>query len=252
MALVECSTHGRTGRSTPFDHAPIEVGRKTRVPRGPPLLRDERDAGESLVDLAAAPQRLDGLGPQHGGVVAPRVDLDAEAPLRLRVAVERLLELAAERAEAPLEARALLALLRGRRLLRAEAPLEVLAARRPGLLALRERAPLLVAAPLRLADLVAQALDEVLGDARALRARPRALELGPRVAEGRPQRLDEHVLLAARRPGQEKGAKFPTSKAPISVVFRSFRPIFGRAIISRSALDAWMFSPERARAERSR
>ena len=37
-----------------------------------------------------------------------------------------------------------------------------------------------------------------------------------------------------------KGAKFPTSKAPISAVSHSFRLIFGRAIISRSALDAWM------------
>ena len=53
-------------------------------------------------------------------------------------------------------------------------------------------------------------------------------------------------------PGQQKGAKFPTSKAPISVVFRSFRLIFGRAIISRNGLEAWTFFPERARAEHSR
>ena len=38
--------------------------------------------------------------------------------------------------------------------------------------------------------------------------------------------------------GQEKGAKFPTSKAPISVVFHSFRLIFGRGIISRNGLEA--------------
>ena len=42
-------------------------------------------------------------------------------------------------------------------------------------------------------------------------------------------------------PGQHKRARFPTSKAPISVIFHSFRLIFGRAIISRNGLDAWMF-----------
>jgi len=52
-------------------------------------------------------------------------------------------------------------------------------------------------------------------------------------------------------PGQEKGAKFPNFKGS-SVVFRSFRLIFGRAIISRSALDAWVLFPKRARAEHSR
>ena len=38
--------------------------------------------------------------------------------------------------------------------------------------------------------------------------------------------------------GREKGAKIPTSKAHISVVFHSFRLIFGRAIISRNGLEA--------------
>ena len=52
--------------------------------------------------------------------------------------------------------------------------------------------------------------------------------------------------------GQQKGAKIPTSKAPISVGFHSFRLIFGRAIISRNGLEAWMLFPERARAEHSR
>ena len=42
----------------------------------------------------------------------------------------------------------------------------------------------------------------------------------------------------AYRSGQDKRAKFQTSKAPISAVFHSFRLIFGRAIISRSALEA--------------
>ena len=41
-------------------------------------------------------------------------------------------------------------------------------------------------------------------------------------------------------------------KAPISAVFHSFRLIFGRAIISRNGLEAWMHFPERARAEHSR
>ena len=52
--------------------------------------------------------------------------------------------------------------------------------------------------------------------------------------------------------GQQKRAKFPTSKAPISADFHSFRLIFGRAIISRSGLDAWALFPERAHAEHSR
>ena len=52
--------------------------------------------------------------------------------------------------------------------------------------------------------------------------------------------------------GQQKRAKFPTSKAPFSAVFYSFRLIFGRAIISRSGLEAWMLFWERARAEHSR
>ena len=53
---------------------------------------------------------------------------------------------------------------------------------------------------------------------------------------------------AVSAPGQEKRAKFPTSKAPISAVFHSFRLIFGRAIISRNGLEAWMlFFGTRAR-----
>ena len=38
--------------------------------------------------------------------------------------------------------------------------------------------------------------------------------------------------------GQEKGAKIPTSKAHISVVFHSFWLTFGRVIISRNGLEA--------------
>ena len=51
---------------------------------------------------------------------------------------------------------------------------------------------------------------------------------------------------------QEKGATFPTSKAPMSAVFHSFRLIFGRSIIPRSALEACVLFPERALAEHSR
>jgi len=40
------------------------------------------------------------------------------------------------------------------------------------------------------------------------------------------------------RSGQDKRAKFPTSKARISAVFHSFPLIFGRAIISRNGLEA--------------
>ena len=40
--------------------------------------------------------------------------------------------------------------------------------------------------------------------------------------------------------------------APISVVFHSFRLMFGRAIISRNGLEAWVLFPERARAEHPR
>ena len=53
-------------------------------------------------------------------------------------------------------------------------------------------------------------------------------------------------------PGREKSANFPTSKAPLSAGFHSFRLIFGRAIIPRNGLEACMSSPERARAEHSR
>ena len=52
---------------------------------------------------------------------------------------------------------------------------------------------------------------------------------------------------AAHRPGQDKRAKFPTSKADLGR-FHSFWLIFGRAIISRNGLEARMlFSGTRAR-----
>ena len=49
-------------------------------------------------------------------------------------------------------------------------------------------------------------------------------------------------------PGQDKRAKFPTSKPHISAVFHSFWLIFGRAIISWDSLEARMlFFGTRAR-----
>ena len=67
-------------------------------------------------------------------------------------------------------------------------------------------------------------------------------------ADGRLRALTTDSL----RTGQHKRAKFPTSKARFSAIFHSFRLIFGRAIISRNGLEAWMLFPERARAEHSR
>jgi hypothetical protein len=72
---------------------------------------------------------------------------------------------------------------------------------------------------------------------------------------GHPEAAEALLGLGAAdtsRPGRQKRAKCPTSKAPISAGFHSFRLIFGRAIISRSGLDAWALFPERARAEQSR
>ena len=60
------------------------------------------------------------------------------------------------------------------------------------------------------------------------------------------------TVAALSMAGQHKRATFPTSKAHISASFHSFWLIFGRAIISRNGLEAWMLFPERARAEHSR
>ena len=64
--------------------------------------------------------------------------------------------------------------------------------------------------------------------------------------------MDAKIRLGALEAGQDKSATCPTSKAPSSAVFHSFRLSFGRAIISRTGLEAWMLFPERARAEHSR
>ena len=93
------------------------------------------------------------------------------------------------------------------------------------------------------------AVDSDWRDGRAVAA---ALRCRATYATAAGAALGARPRLCARLTGQQKRAKFPTSKAHISVVFRSFRLIFGRAIISRSALDAWMLFPERARAEHSR
>ena len=70
-------------------------------------------------------------------------------------------------------------------------------------------------------------------------------------AEARAERVADAGEAHDRRPGQHTGATCPTSKAPISAAFRSLWLIFGRAMISRSGLEARMLVPERARAERS-
>ena len=78
--------------------------------------------------------------------------------------------------------------------------------------------------------------------------------LGYSISSGEPSEagcLECVDAALAYLPGQEKRAKFPTSKAPISAVFHSFRLIFGRAIISWNGLEAWMLFPERLRAEHS-
>ncbi|KAH8072132.1 polysaccharide pyruvyl transferase [Aureococcus anophagefferens] len=54
----------------------------------------------------------------------------------------------------------------------------------------------------------------------------------------------KHARLHA---GQEKRATFPTSKAPISAVFHSFRLIFGRATISRNGSTTTSSTGSRAR-----
>ena len=82
-------------------------------------------------------------------------------------------------------------------------------------------------------------------------ATPATFEADARALLGASRGLAARILDLIE-PGQDKRAKFPTSKAHISAVFHSFWLIFGRAIISRNGLEAWMLFPERARAEHSR
>ena len=83
-----------------------------------------------------------------------------------------------------------------------------------------------------------------------------AREYARRVAGGAPGEAREPAVSYAAfgrwQPGQDKRAKFPTSKPHISAVFHSFWLIFGRAIISRNGLEAWMIFLELARAKHSR
>jgi hypothetical protein len=72
-------------------------------------------------------------------------------------------------------------------------------------------------------DLVAAVTEVVCADALEV-VRKEAPHLGPGVT--------------THGAGQHKRATCPTSKAPISAVFHSFRLIFGRAIISRNGLEA--------------
>ena len=53
-------------------------------------------------------------------------------------------------------------------------------------------------------------------------------------------------------PRAAKESEIPNFKGSYLGRFHSFRLIFGRAIISRNGLEAWMLFPERARAEHSR
>jgi hypothetical protein len=72
-------------------------------------------------------------------------------------------------------------------------------------------------------------------------------------SSGRRVPFDAHGDRHLSRPRDAaRGANFPTSKAPLSAVFYSFWLLFGRAITSRSGLEAWMLFLERARAARSR
>ena len=80
-------------------------------------------------------------------------------------------------------------------------------------------------------------------------ARRRAARLGAAGAAARADAAEaERRALEAARAARESGAgrheraTCPTSKAPISAVFHSFRLIFGRASISRNGLEAWMLS----------
>ncbi|KAH8069308.1 serine threonine-protein kinase [Aureococcus anophagefferens] len=89
------------------------------------------------------------------------------------------------------------------------------------------------------------AVRRALGRVDACRAVAACLKRFPRDA-----RVQEYGCRAAVYLGAGKECDIP--KAPLSAVFRSFRLIFGRAIISRSALEACMLFPERARGEQSR
>ena len=64
--------------------------------------------------------------------------------------------------------------------------------------------------------------------------------------------LERRDAADGRVPGQEKGETFPTLEARISIVFHSIWLIFGRAIVSRDELKAWMLSSWKSLREHQR
>jgi hypothetical protein len=95
----------------------------------------------------------------------------------------------------------------------------------------------------------ARALGLFWDDERCLRDLFRRLPPDPALVAARSRLV---VAVTPCPSGQDKRAKFQTSKPHISAVFYSFWLIFGRAIISWNGLEAWMLFPRRARAEHSR
>ncbi|KAK7242530.1 hypothetical protein SO694_00017353 [Aureococcus anophagefferens] len=79
-------------------------------------------------------------------------------------------------------------------------------------------------------------VEDLRWDLAASHAKP-CFEIGTTARSFRFLAADAADLDGWLRPGQDKRAKFPTSKAPFSAVFHSFRLIFGRAIISRNGRD---------------
>ena len=90
--------------------------------------------------------------------------------------------------------------------------------------------------------------------ARAQPTHARAAPRRRRSPRSSPPRAAARARSSARRrlPAPRERATFPTSEAPPSASLRSFRLIGGRATSARSALDARMRFPGRARAERAR
>ena len=77
----------------------------------------------------------------------------------------------------------------------------------------------------------------------------RCCRSGAWTALGQGDDLDD---AGAPKKKKKRSSRWKDGASPISAGFRSFRLIFGRAIISRNGLEAWMLFPERARAEHSR
>jgi hypothetical protein len=69
---------------------------------------------------------------------------------------------------------------------------------------------------------------------------------------GTRQKIDEPDTPRAAGAGPPRARPDARAASPLSAVFRSCRPILGRAISTRSGLDVSMHVPERARAQRTR